>query len=187
MGCERNDQKTISASTTASRNASGEVVFREATKYERDSIKRFHEEIQNINEIYPAPPTPLNKETFAVKSISENGVFILENNVQVKMSGIKCSPEGVKFLRKFFVDDTDRLAYQKEKQMKNGIVESYIWIVDSSMMNDPEMNGIITGPSFSGMNDTAILNNWCEIDSMSGSKYLSRYKALEKISRKNSR
>lgn len=187
IGCESNDPKTISASATASRNASGDVVVRDATPSEIDSIKRFHEKIQKINERHPAPLTPLKGETFAVRSITENGVFVLENNVQVKMSGIKCGPEGVTFLRKFFVKDTERLAYQKENQLNNGIIESYIWLVDSSMKNDPEMKGIITGPSFSGMNDTAILNNWCQIESEGTSKYHLRYVALEKISRKNRR
>lgn len=187
MGCESNDPKTISASATASRNASGEVVVRDATQSEIDSVKRFHGKIQKINEMHPAPPAPLKGETFVVRSITEKGVFILENNVQVKMSGIKCGPEGVKFIRRYFDENTERLAYQKEKQLSNGVVESYIWLVDSSMMNDPEMKGTITGPSFSAMNDTAILNNWCEIESDGTSRYHLRYVALEKISRKNKR
>jgi hypothetical protein len=187
IGCESNDPKTISTSATASKNTSGEFVVRDATQSEIDSVRRFHEKIQKINEMYPAPPAPLKGETFVVRAITEKGVFILENNLQVKMSGIKCRPSGVKFLRRFFEEDTERLAYQKENQLSNGVVESYIWLVDSSMMNDSEMKGAITGPSYSSMNDTAILNNWCEIESYGTSKFHSRYVALEKISSKNRR
>ena len=186
-GCNNEDPKTISATATAIKNASGDVVFRDATQAELDSIDNFHENIQKIDKKYPAPPTPFNQDAFAVKSITEEGVYILENNLHVKMSGIKCSSESVFFLKKFFEEETERLAYLKEKESHNGIIEAYVWVVDSSMMNDPEMKKYSIGPSFSGMNDIVILNNWCEIDTESTSRYLSRYAALEKISRKNRR
>jgi hypothetical protein len=178
-GCDNNNPKTISASATATRDKSGEVVVRDATKAEIDSINSFHEKIQKIEKKYPAPPTPLQKETFTVKSITEDGVFILENNVQVKMSGIKCTPEDVHFIRKFFKEDTERLTYLEERQSSNGVIEAYIWEVNSSMMNDPEMKQYDVGPFFSGINDTVILNNWCEIEPESNSKYYLR--AREKI------
>jgi hypothetical protein len=186
-GCNNDDPKSISASATALRNVSGEVVVRDATQAELDSIDSFYESIQKIDKKYPAPPTPLKRHTFAVKSITEEGVYILENNLHVKMSGIKCNSESVYFLRKFFEEETERLAYLKEKELPNGIIESYVWVVDSSMMNDPDMKKYSIGPSFSGMNDTVILNNWCEIDPENNSRYLSRYVALERISRKNNR
>ena len=36
-----------------------------------DAIDNFHENIQKIDRKYPAPPTPLDQDTFAVKSITE--------------------------------------------------------------------------------------------------------------------
>jgi hypothetical protein len=187
LSCESNDPKTISASATAYRNESGELVVRDATKAEIESIDRFYDKIQKIEKKYPAPQIPKNQETFAVSSINEDGVFLLENNLQLKMSGIKCSPEGLYFIRKFLDEDTERIAYAIEKESSNGIIEGYIWVVDSSMMNNADMKEYKIGPSFSGLNDTVILNNWCEIEYESASKYRSRYVALEKISCKNKR
>jgi len=77
LSCDSNDPKTISASATSYRNESGELVGRDATKAEIESIDRFYERIQKIEKKYPAPPIPLNQETFAVSSINEDGVFIL--------------------------------------------------------------------------------------------------------------
>lgn len=187
LGCEGDTQKTISASATATKNRSGEIVVRDATKKEIDSLGSFHEKIQKINMKYPAPPTPFKQETFAVQSITDEGIFILENGIQVKMSGIKCTAGGVYFIRKFFKEDTEKLTFLEEKQSSNGVKESYIWEVDYSMMNYPEMKEFDMGPSFSGLNDNVILNNWCEIEPDGSSKYYSRYTALDKISRKNNR
>lgn len=186
-GCNNEDPKTISASAAAVRNASGEIFVRDATQAELDSIDEFHENIQEIDKKYPAPSTPISQDTFAVKSITEEGVYILENNLRVKMSGIKCSSDSVFFLKKFFENENERLAYLKEKELYNGIIESYVWVVDSSMMNDPEMKKYINGPSFTSMNDIVILNNWCEIEPENISRFLSRYVALESISKKNNR
>jgi len=36
-----------------------------------DAIDNFHENIQKIDRKYPVPPTPLDQDTFAVKSITE--------------------------------------------------------------------------------------------------------------------
>jgi len=77
LSCDSNDPKTISASATSYRNESGELVVWDATKAEIESIDRFYERIQKIEKKYPAPPIPLNQETFAVSSINEDGVFIL--------------------------------------------------------------------------------------------------------------
>jgi hypothetical protein len=187
LSCKNEQPKTLSASAIATRNAYGEIVVREATKKEVYSLDKGLEKIQKINSKYPAPPTPLNQETYAVKSITEEGVFILENNQHIRLSGIKCGSAGVYFIRKFFNEDTERIAYLAEKEIPNGPLYSYVWLVDSSLINDPGMKKYGIGPFFSAVNDMVILNNWCKIDPGSGSKYLSRYKALEKISRKSGR
>ncbi len=187
LGCDNNQPQTISASATATRNSEGKIVVRDATRSEEESIHTFHNRIMKINKQFPAPAIPFSQQTFEVRSITDDGIFILENDTIVKMSGIKCSPGGVHFIRKFFKEETERLAYKKEKISNDNVIESYIWEVDSSIMNDPEMKDIATGPSFSGINDTAILNNWCEIDPTSSSIYLQRYAELEKISKKKKR
>ena len=187
LSCKNDKPETISASAAGTRNASGKIVVREATQEEIDSLDRGLEQIQKINSKHPAPPTPLNQETFTVISISAEGVFILENGLRVRMTGIKCNSTGINYLRKYFEEDTDRLAYLSEKTTSIDILDSYVWLVDTSLMNDPDMKEYSVGPSYSGMNDTVILSNWCEIDRENPSKYHSRYEALEKISMKNSR
>ncbi len=187
LSCKNDKPETISATAAGTRNVSGEIVVREATQEEKNSLERGIEQIQKVNKKYPAPPTPLNQETFGVISISEEGVFILENGLKIRMSGIKCNPTGISYLRKYFEEDTDRLAYLSEKTTSIGILDSYVWLVDSSLMNDPDMKESIIGPSYSGMNDTVILSNWCEIDRDNPSIYHPRYQALEEISLKNSR
>jgi uncharacterized lipoprotein NlpE involved in copper resistance len=187
LGCDNNETKTLSASATAYKNAKGEVVVKEATQKEIDSLDDGLKMMKSINSKYPAPPTPLNKKTFAVKSITDNGIFILENNAHVSLSGIKCGPAGVHFIRKFFEEDTEKFAYQTENETSDGILESYAWQVDLSFMEDPDAKKYGFGPSFSSVNDMVILNNWCDIDSKSSSQYLSRYDALKKMSKENNR
>ncbi len=80
LSCKNDKPETISATAAGTRNASGEIVVREATQEEINSLDKGIEQIQKVNRKYPAPPTPLNQETFAVISISEEGVFNLENS-----------------------------------------------------------------------------------------------------------
>ena len=104
------------------------------------------------------------------------------------MSGIVCNQQGVVYIKKFFSEKDEKLAFLPMETGGDGdYTSAYVWQVDTSLMNDPEMKGIITGPSFSRMNDNVILKNWCELDFENQSKYHHRYIALEKISRKNKR
>ncbi len=188
LGCDnKEDTQTLSASATSYKNSKSEIVVRESTKSEVESLDKKLEKMQEIDDKYPVPSTPLQKKTYAVRSITEDGVFILENDLRLSLSGIKCDSSGVHFIRKFFADDTERLAYQRDENTSEGIIKVYAWLVDTSMMNDPEMKQYGIGPSFSGVNDMVIMNNWCEIDPNNLSKYTSRYQELQKISRKNKR
>lgn len=184
FGCDNQDTQTLSASATSYKNSKGEIVVRESTKSEVESLDKRLEKLQEIDSKYPPPDTPLQKQTYAVRSITENGIFILENDLQLSLSGINCDSRGVHFIRKFFVEDTERLAYQSDETTTEGVIKVYAWLVDTSMMNDPEMKEYGIGPSFSGVNDMVIMNNWCDIDQGSSSKYITRYQELEKISRK---
>jgi hypothetical protein len=187
IGCDNQDTQTLSASATSYKNSKGEIVVRESTKSEVETLDKRLEKLQEIDNKYPAPDTPLQKNTYVVRSITEDGVFILENDLHLSLSGINCDASGVHFIRKFFVEDTERLAYQSDGNKTEGIIEAYAWLVDTSMMNDPEMKQYGIGPSFAGVNDMVIMNNWCEIDLDSSSKHIARYQELEKISRKNKR
>jgi hypothetical protein len=188
FGCDNNNQKTISASATSTTNKDGEIVVREATKKEISSLDNFQSKIKNINNEYPPPALPTNRQTYKVLSISNDGVFSLDGGIKVKMSGIVCNQQGVAFIKKFFSEKDEKLSFLATETSGDGdYTPAFIWQVDTSLMNDPKMKGIITGPSFSNMNDNVILNNWCEIDFENQSKYHQRYIALEKISRKNKR
>jgi len=187
IGCENDDTKYLSATATAYKNSKGEVVVEEATVEEVDSLPEAFQKMKEIDSKYPAPPTPLKQETFAVRSITEDGIFILEDNLKISLSGIKCDSAGVHYIRKFFIEETERLAYLAEEETSNGTLESYAWQVDSSMLNDPEMKKYDIGPSFFSVNDLVIQNNWCGIDHSSGSRYISRYGAIKKELSKNNR
>ncbi len=187
LGCDNNDKKSISFSETAYKNAKGEIVVRDATQKEIDSLNEGFKMMDKINSKYPTPPTPWNKKIFAVKSITDNGIFILENNTQVSLAGIKCGPRGVYFIRKFFEEDTEKLSYIAENETTDGIFESYVWLADLSLMKDPDEKKYVVSPSFSSVNDMVIQNNWCDIDPESDSQYLSRYNAIIEMSQENNR
>lgn len=187
VGCD-NSQTEISASATASKNKNGEIITRDATKAELNSLDDFQKNIGRINKKYPRPELPIKEQAYKVISISDNGLFNLENGKKVKMSGIICDAQGINFVKKFYRNKYELLAFSSPKtENSDEYVAAYIWSVDSSFMHDPETKGIFTGPSYSGMNDTVILNNWCEIDFKNQSKYHNRYIALEKISYRNNK
>ena len=188
FGCDNDIQRTISASATSAINEDGEIIVRDATKNEISSLDNFRRKIEKIDRQYPPPTLPLNHETYKVLSISNDGVFNLNGGIKVKMSGIVCNQQGVVYIKKFFSEKDEKLAFLPMETSGDGdYTSAYVWQVDTSLMNDPEMKGIITGPSFSRMNDNVILNNWCELDFENQSKYHHRYISLEKISRKNKR
>jgi hypothetical protein len=187
LGCD-DSQTEISASATATKNKSGEIITRDATKAELNSLDDFKKNIERINKKYPRPELPIKEQTYEVISISDNGLFNLENGKKVKMSGIICDAQGIFFVKKFYSNKNELLAFSSpEAANSDEYVAAYIWSIDSSFMHDPETKDIFTGPSYSGMNDTVILNNWCEIDFKNQSKYHNRYIALSEISHRNNK
>jgi len=185
LGCDDN-QEEISASVTATKSKKGEIITRTATKTELNSLSDFKNNIERINKKYPRPELPIKLKTFKVISISNNGIFHLENGDKVKMSGIICNAQGIRYVKKFYSNKYERLSFSSPQAANSGeYVSAYIWSVDTSFMHAPDAKDIITGPSYSGMNDTVILNNWCEIDFKDKSEYHKRYVALEAISARN--
>ena len=185
-GCDRTDNKEISVSETAVRSESGEVLTREPTKKELDSLEAFHNKYELIEKKYPGPSLPMDERIYSVVSIDDNGVFTLDDNTRIKMTGISCDSKGVDNIRKFFIEETDKLAYIIDKSFEDSdVINAYIWEADFSFMNDPELKELQKGPDFSSLNDTVILNSWCEVDLENPSMHNQRYLALKKIIKNN--
>ena len=111
FGCENNNPKTISASATSAINEDGEIIVRDATKDEISSLDNFRRKIEKIDKQYPPPALPINHDTYKVLSISNDGVFNLDGGIKVKMSGIVCDQKGVVFIKKFYSEKDEKLAF----------------------------------------------------------------------------
>ena len=179
-GCSKDDTTTVaedgtititvSATATAIRDSSGNISVRDATKDEEDSITAQHNELRKIDNKYPVPKPSQNMDSFAVKEITENGIFILENDLKIKMDGITCSASGAEILNRFIDKDSEKLSFHEERKLPDGVIEAYVWVVDETIQ------------SYAFLNDAVILSKWCDIDFENPSKYHQRYVALSKLS-----
>jgi hypothetical protein len=168
-GCSTNDNERVSASATAVRLPSGEVIAGDPDDRELASVEEFHQKISEINERFPIPGPLQGMENFKLKEITEEGVIILEDGQMIKMAGIKCTSSGTEMLHKFIGKSAVRISFHEERVSKDGYVESYVWLFNPSL------------ESYTHLNDAVITNKWCEIDPTSQSEYIQRYLALSNL------
>jgi len=170
-GCSKDDTTTVaedgtitvSAGAVAHRDPSGNITVREASRGELDSLRTFRSEYDEIDNKYPGPSITENLPSFTVKEITEEGVFILEDGLKVKMSGIKCTANGADILNRFFDKESEEISFHKESTLPDGTVVAHVWMVDPSM------------PSIGNLSDTVVINKWCEVDYKNPSTYHQRY------------
>lgn len=175
------DKKGVSASATAERSSDGTIVSRPATTAEIEDLEQSWKRLKEIDRKYPGPQIPKNAKLFRVTAIDNNGSITLENGQRIRLEGMKCSPETPDYLRRLLMGDMDRVVYLLSSTSNDSPAGAYIWHASLSLMNDPEMQKSITGPSYSPLNEGALTSGWCTPEKSSSNAYNDRYEALSKI------
>jgi hypothetical protein len=175
------DKAQVSGSATAERNSDGTITSRPATAAEIADLQRFGKRLKEIDRKYPGPQIPKNAKLLRVTSVDNNGNITLENGQRIRLEGMKCSPETPDYLRKLLMGDMDRVVYILSSASNANPAGAYIWHASLSLMNDPELKGSITGPSYSPLNEGALTSGWCTPERSSSNAYNDRYGALSKI------
>lgn len=175
------DKNEVSASATAERSPDGTITSRPATTAEIEDLEQSWKRLKEIDRKYPGPQVPKNAKLLRVTSVDNNGSITLENGQRIRLEGMKCSSETPDYLRRLLMGDMDRVAYILSSKSNDNPAGAYIWHANLSMMNDPEMKKLITGPSYSPLNEGALTSGWCTPERSPSNTYNDRYEALAKI------
>jgi len=184
-GCENSDShngvKYISASACAKRLSNGEIVDCTPSESKQEQQTSALYKILEIDKENPGPKQPDilnigNTQLFGVKEISNNGIILLENDVELKLAGLECSnEEAVRYLRASFLNTGDsKLAYSLSGYTDGQYNYAYVWEVGS--LGEPDF-----GPTLSSSNENLITSGWCKPIKQEKHLYHSRYKRFEKI------
>ncbi len=180
-----NDKVKVSGSAAAERSPDGTITSRPATTAEVERLEQFSKRLKEIDYKYPGPEIPKNAKLFRVTAIDNKGIITLENGQRIRLEGMKCSPETPDYLRRLLMGNMDRVVYNLSSTNGDNPAGAYIWHADLSLMNDPEMKKVITGPSYSPLNEGALTSGWCTPSRSSTNAYNDRYEALSKIAPHN--
>lgn len=163
------NRATVSDSATAERMPDGSVTTRQATTTEINSLEYLHNSLNEINNKYPGPQLPTNAQKLKVSSVDSSGNLWLENGQQISMEGVKCTPQGITYLQKSLVGNTDRITYMPSSSNNQNPIRAYIWH--------------FFGDGYHQLNEGALTSGWCVPDKSAKHTYQDRYEALSKIAR----
>ena len=191
FGCKEgnksdNETKTISASATGIRKSDGTIEVRDSTKNEESRLDQNIKRHNEINRKFPLPwkfEDTAKLKLYKIKSVNEQGVITLEDNTTLILEGVKCNSKDLKYIAKILSSDTDRIAFIPSTDSEIIPTPAYIWHASLFLMQDPEMKGIVTSPSYSALNETVITSGWCVAEQTENNKFYERYQALEAIAR----
>lgn len=175
------DVSQKSATAVAEKKCDGAIASQQATTTEIKRMEEFRIRLQEVDRKYPGPEMPKNAKLFRVISIDNNGIISLENGRRIRLEGMKCSSKTPDYLRGLLMGDMDRVIYKPSSAKSDDPSAAYIWHADLSLMNDPEMKKFIRSPSYSLLNETALMSGWCTPERSSSNAYNDRYEALSKI------
>jgi hypothetical protein len=184
IGCDNKTQRQISVYATAVLKSDGSIETRETTHKEKEELDELQMKKGEIDRTIPGPAVPFDAKLHKVISIDDNSNITIESGQVIKLEGINCSPKTSNYLRKLILGDMERIAFipvfiQKE----NNLISAYVWHASLSLMNDPELKGIVNGPAYSPLNEVALTSGWCIPIETPHNKYFKRYVALSKLAR----
>jgi len=183
--CQRDktvsDNNEVSGSATAMLQPDGSVVTREPTEKELKSVNKFHQNMRQLDQKYPGPDIPRDAILYSVKSVDLGGNIHLQDGPTIRMEGLTCKPETARYIKGMFLDETDKAVFVMSANTQESSTPAYLWLADLSLMQDPELKGIVTGPSYTSLNDIALINGWCVPARTRSNKYYDRYVELEKF------
>ncbi|GEM_PF-5374461 len=184
IGCDNKTQRQVSVYATAVLKSDGSIETRGTTRKEKKELDEFHIKMQEIDRTIPGPAIPLNAKLYKVISIDRDSTITIEGGQVIQLEGINCSPETKNYLNKLLLGDSERIAFIPVfVQKENNLISAYVWHASLSLMNDPELKGIVNGPTYSPLNEVALTSGWCIPIETPHNKYFNRYVALSELAR----
>ncbi len=175
------DRVTVSGSATVEQHADGTIAARKPTSSETKSLDALRDYLKEIDRRYPGPQIPTNPNLLIVSSVDDTGTISLENGQRILIEGVKCSTQGIIYLRKHLTGESDRIVYDSSSSNNQDTLRAYIWHASLSLMSDPELKKYKMGPAYSSLNETVLTSGWCIPDKSASNAYNDRYDALSKI------
>ena len=173
--------------------------------------KRFFGEMEKLEEQYPRMQPPSDATLYNVSKVISGDLILLDDDTVVKLAGVKCPHESDPEYNDYFIKihkipanqvqkyaklsriyverflEGGKVAFIQQSKTNGGVIVAYLWTVDFSLMNDPEMKGLITGPSYSCMNESILTSGWGVADLDLKHSYADKYIKLQKLARENKR
>jgi hypothetical protein len=175
------NRATVSGSATAEIGSDGAVTTRDTTKEEITSLDKLRRNLNEIDQKYPGPQIPVNTKLLRVTAVDNSGNISLENGQQILLEGVRCPPQGITYLRRELIGESNRIVYTPSSSASQKPVRAYIWHANLSLMDDPELKKFKFGPAYSPLNEVVLTSDWCAPEKTSSNAYNDRYEALSKI------
>jgi endonuclease YncB( thermonuclease family) len=193
---------TITATANGVRHANGTISIKSDADIPPEMNKQFEKRFE-INRQYPADHPSKDTQLFTAKEILSGDTIILNDGTHFKLAGIIAPNKsstifneaieekyqvGINKISKYellsreylqrLLND-EKLACIPQSKAENETIMGYLWIVDDSLMNDPETKAFIKSPSYSCINETVITSGWCFADMAFSHKFLEKYLILQ--------
>jgi endonuclease YncB( thermonuclease family) len=195
--------ETISATAEAFLHPDGTISTRTDVALNHETQKLF-KELRIIEQRYPSIQPTSDAKLYDVTKVISGDIILLDDGTILRLAGIKCPHEDDAEHNSYFTDyyhirltkvqeyvslsktylerlvKNEKVSFIEYSKVGDGSIMGYLWLVDFSLMNDPETKDIITGPSYTCINDTILTSGWGVADSKLQHSYSEKYTKLQK-------
>ena len=129
-----NDRVAVSGSATAEKQPDGTITTRKPTSSEINNLDALRNNLKEIDHEYPGPQIPTNPTLLRVSSVDDSGAISLEDGQRILIEGVKCSTQGITYLRKLLTGESDRVAFVSSSAKNKNSIRAYTWHASLSLI-----------------------------------------------------
>ncbi len=160
---------------TAEKSSDGAMQTKnvDCTAKELEDVNALDSKITSIDDRYPAPEPPLNALRLKAIGVAAPGLIRFRNAPTIRIDGIRCPQDGIERLSKKILAADAEVVISPDEPVVHGPLPAVVWLTYVKSAKEPAASEM-----FSSIADAALMNNWCEAEYSSTSKYNERYAAL---------
>ncbi|MHC4591155.1 MAG: thermonuclease family protein [Planctomycetota bacterium] len=166
------------------------------------------EELRAIEDSFPAELPGASDPLFSAAEVLTGNEVLLASGATVRLIGVECPLAGnaaqhrmlstehrvelqtvqryaalsKEYLTRLLEDVS--VAVQVVRTEDNGdTLAGYLWSVDDSLMHDPELEGVLTSPMYTCVNEGVLSSGWAFADAEEDHPMAEKYGALQDLAR----
>ncbi len=206
FGCD--EMETISATAEAALHPDGTISTQTEVALNHETQKLFKER-RIIEQQYPSIQTTSDAKLYDVTKVISGDIILLDDGTVLRLAGIKCPHEDDAEHNSYFTDyyyirltkvqeyvslsktylerlvKNEKVSFIEYSKVGDGSIIGCLWLVDFSLMNEPEMKEIITRPSYTCINEVILTSGWGVADSKLQHLYSEKYTKLQKMAQES--